>query len=98
MKWYHVIVIATWALVFMIPDAPESAPSPYAECRKTQALDIELQEKRLVDGLKDPSSYSVVRRSGTKYSHSITYTATNSYGGRVQDTVRLPLTRCETGR
>ena len=89
--------MANMALVLIIPDAPDAAPSQYTECRKTQALDIELQEKRLVAGLKDPSSYSVVRRSGTKYSHTITYTATNSYGSRVQDTVRLPLTRCNAG-
>ena len=99
MKWYHYPLVLAVALQVLLSSTVETveAVSPYAECRKMQALDIELQEKRLIAGLKVPSSYTVVSRAGYKNEHHITFTATNTYGGLVETTARLPLTNCVTG-
>jgi len=64
-------------------------------CRAKRMKDYSFGKYHFTQSLKDPSSFDQVgfpRKFADSY--EITYTATNSYGGRVQSTHSIPVTNC----
>ena len=97
MKWYHYLVITAVALnVGLNSILADSPVDPYAECKDQRMKDYTFGKYYFTQSIKDPSSFDQIgfpRKFADSY--EITYTASNSYGGRVQSTHSIPVTNCQ---
>lgn len=87
--WLLVVFVALgviWSFIF--------GTNPSLDLKKEkekQLVDIAFASERVIkENLKDPASYELIERdykflSDTIYEVNITYSATNSYGGRIQN-------------
>lgn len=65
-------------------------------CKDQRMKDYTFGKYNFTQSLKDPSSFKQIgypRKFADSY--EITYSATNSYGGRVQETYSIPVTNCK---
>ena len=87
-------VIVTGFFVFIILLSSAFSEKPSLDLKKEKEIkliDIAYESERTIkENLKDPESYELVNRdykflSDTIYEVNITYSATNSFGGRIQN-------------
>ena len=74
----------------------EKREAEYRACKHKRLKDYTFGKESFRQNLKDPSSFEQIGfpRKFADY-YEITYSATNSYGGRVQSTHSIPVTNCK---
>jgi hypothetical protein len=87
-------IIVTGFFVFLMIGVSTSNTTPVLDLKKEkekQLVDIAFDsERKIKENLKDPASFELIDRdykflSDTVYEINITYSATNSFGGRIQN-------------
>ena len=90
------MIVGAVALASWLHSQPSVSEDPYADCKDQRMKDYTFGKYYLTQSLKDPSSFKQIgypRKFADSY--EITYSATNSYGGRVQETYSIPVTNCK---